>query len=96
MTRCMMLGMSVPRRFWPEVVQYVVHILNRSPVAVLGDVTPEEKWRKHKPSVEHLRIFGFVAFALVPYERRIKLDEKSTKCVITTRKMVILSTRKTL
>ncbi|CAA7040776.1 unnamed protein product [Microthlaspi erraticum] len=39
-------------------------------------------WSKQKPSVEHLRIFGCVAFALVPYERRIKLDEKSIKCVM--------------
>lgn len=32
--------------------------------------------------MEHLRIFGCVVFALVSYERRIKVDEKSTKCVI--------------
>lgn len=81
MTRCMLLGMSVPRRFWPEAVQYAVHILNMSPSAALGDVTPEERWSNHKPSVEHMRVFGCVAFALVPYERRVKLDEKSIRCV---------------
>lgn len=82
MARCMLLEMSVPRSFWPEAVQYDVHILNRSPSAALENITPEEKWSQHKPSVEHLRIFGCVAFALVPYERRIKLDEKSVKCVM--------------
>ncbi|CAA7016056.1 unnamed protein product [Microthlaspi erraticum] len=82
MTRCMLLEMSVPRRFWAEAVQYAVHILNRSPSAALGEITPEEKWSQHKPSVEYLKIFGCVAFALVPYERRIKLDEKSVKCVM--------------
>ncbi|CAA7040777.1 unnamed protein product [Microthlaspi erraticum] len=28
MTRCMLLEKSVPRSFWPEAVQYAVHILN--------------------------------------------------------------------
>lgn len=82
MTRCMMLEMNVPRRFWPEAVQYAVYILNRSPSKALEDITPEEKWSNHKPSVEHLKVFGSVAYALVPYERRIKLDEKSIRCVL--------------
>lgn len=82
MTRCMLFGMSVPRRFWPEAVQYAVHILNRSPSKALADATPEEMWSKHKPSIDHLRVFGCVGYALVPYEKRIKLDEKSRKCVM--------------
>ena len=45
-------------------------------------MTPTEKWSDHKPSVEHLRVFGCVAFALIPYEKRVKLDEKSTKCIM--------------
>lgn len=82
MVRCMLFGMKVPLRFWPEAVQYAVHILNRSPTTILGDVTPVEKWSNLKPSVEHLRVFGCVAFALIPYERRVKLDEKSVRCVM--------------
>lgn len=35
-----------------------------------------------KPSIDHLRIFGCVAYALIPYKRRVKLDEKSIKCVM--------------
>lgn len=82
MTRCMMMEMNVPRRFWPEAVQYAVHILNRSPSKALDNITPEEKWNNQKPSVDHLRVFGSIAYALVPYERRTKLDEKSIKCVV--------------
>lgn len=78
----MLFGINVPLRFWPEAAQYAVHILNRRPMVILGSVTPVEKWSKHKPSVEHLRIFGCVAFALIPYVRRIKLDEKSVKCIM--------------
>lgn len=82
MTRCMLLERSVPRIFWTEAVQHSGYILNRSPSKALKDVTPEEKWSNYKPSVEHLRIFGSVAYALVPYEKRIKLNEKSIKCVM--------------
>lgn len=82
MVRCMLFGMKVPMRFWTEATQYTAHILNRSPTAILGEVTPTEKWSKHKPSVEHLWVFGCVAFALIPYERRVKLDEKSISCVM--------------
>lgn len=82
MVRCMLFGMGAPLRFWPEPAQYAVHILNRSPTAILENVTPAEKWGKNKSSVDHLRIFGCFAFAMIPYERRVKLDEKSIKCVM--------------
>lgn len=82
MTRYMMIEMRVPRVYWLEAVQYAVYILNRCPSAALRDVTPEEKWSNYKPSVEHFRIFGCVGYALMPYEKIIKFDEKSIKCVM--------------
>lgn len=82
MVRCMLFGMKVPIRFWTEATQYAVHILNRSPTVILGNITPSEKWSSMKPSVDHLRVFGCIAYAHVPYERRVKLDEKSIKCVM--------------
>lgn len=62
MARCMLFGMKVPLIFWPEAVQYAVHILNRSPTKVLGEVTPTEKWSKHKPL---LNIYGSLAVQLL-------------------------------
>lgn len=82
MVRCIMFGMKVPLRFWPDATQYAVHILNRSPTLILGDVTPSERWGKHKLVVEHLRVFGCKAYTLIPYERRTQLDEKSALCVL--------------
>lgn len=43
-TRCILLGMSAP--IWSDVVQYDVHILNRSPPAVIRVVKSEEKCNK--------------------------------------------------
>ncbi|KAK2987329.1 hypothetical protein RJ640_023630 [Escallonia rubra] len=54
---------------------------NRSPTFVVQDMTPEEAWSGQRPAVDHFRIFGCIAYAHVPYEKRKKLDDKSEKCV---------------
>lgn len=43
--------------------------------------TPFEAWSGIKPTVSHLRIFGSIAYALIPSHSRQKLDEKSIKCI---------------
>ena len=50
-----------------------------SPLKAVQDVIPEEKWLGKKPHVSHLRVFGSVAYALVPEEKREKLDVKCIK-----------------
>lgn len=44
-------------------------------------MTPEEAWSGTKPMVEYFRIFGCLAHAHVPDQKRTKLDDKSKKCV---------------
>lgn len=44
-------------------------------------MTPEEAWSAFKPNVEALRVFGCVAYAHVPVEKRKKFDDKSEKCI---------------
>ena len=44
-------------------------------------MTPEEAWSGRKPNVEHLRIFGCIAYAHIPDEKRKKLDDKGVKCI---------------
>jgi len=56
---------KVPKTFWPEVVNWAVHVLNRSPTLVVNDKTTEEAWSGMKPSVQHFRVFGCVYYANV-------------------------------
>ena len=58
-----------------------VHILNRSPTFSVRDMTPQEAWSGREPAVDHFRIFGCIAYAHVPDEKRKKLEDKSLKCV---------------
>ena len=57
------------------------HIFNQSPTFSVRDITPQEAWSERKSVVDHFRIFGCIAYAHVPDERRKKLEDRSLKCV---------------
>ncbi|CAL0309357.1 unnamed protein product [Lupinus luteus] len=81
MVRTILKMSGVPRNFLPEAVNWSIHLLDRSPTFAVKNMTPEEAWKGHKPSVEHFRIFGCIAYAHVPDQKRKKLDDKGEKCV---------------
>lgn len=81
MVRSMLSNKCISKSFWPEAVNWSIHILNRSPTFAVKNMTPEEAWKGHKPAVDHFRIFGCIAFAHIPDEKRKKLDDKGEKCI---------------
>ncbi|CAL2226145.1 unnamed protein product [Prunus armeniaca] len=81
MVRSMLAEKKIPKLFWPEAVNWTMHVLNRSPTFAVKNKTPEEAWSGYKPSVDHFRIFGCISHVHVPDSRRIKLDDKSLKCI---------------
>jgi hypothetical protein len=44
-------------------------------------MTPKKAWCGYKPSINHLGVFGCVAFVHVPKQTRTKLDSKGVKCI---------------
>ena len=82
MVRSMLSEKNIPRVFWPEAVNWTIHVLNRSPTLAVKNMTPEEAWNGSKPSVEHFRVFGCLSNVHVPDSKRIKLDDKSMKCIL--------------
>lgn len=44
-------------------------------------MTLEEAWSGCKSAIDHLRIFGCIAYAHVPKEKMKKLDDKGKKCL---------------
>jgi len=81
MVRCMLAARDFPKEYWPEAANLTTHVLNRCPTLALSSMTPEEAWTTRKPSVEHLKVFGWIGHVHVPDVTRKKLDEKSIKCV---------------
>ncbi|KAL1207150.1 Retrovirus-related Pol polyprotein from transposon TNT 1-94 [Cardamine amara subsp. amara] len=82
MVRSILNNRDVPKRLWPEAVIWAVHVLNHSPTLVLKEKTPEEMWSGVKPTVDYFRVFSCLAHVHVPDQRRKKLDDRSTSCVL--------------
>lgn len=81
MVRSMLKTSGIPKEFWPEAVNWSVHVLNRSPTVAVKHMTPEEAWSDRKPTVDHFKVFGCIAYSHVPDENRRKLDDKGVKCI---------------
>jgi IS30 family transposase len=80
MARSMMQFKGLSTKYWAEAVHTVVYLRNRSPTSALDGQTPYEAWYGFKPKVNHLRVFGSTCYALVPKEKRTKLENRSMKC----------------
>jgi hypothetical protein len=64
-------------KYWNLAYDTAVYLRNLSPTSSLNSKTPHEVWFGTKPSVTHLRVFGEVAYALIPKHKRTKLDAKA-------------------
>ena len=77
-----MLKMAkLPKTFWGEAVQTACYLINRSPSVPLEFDIPERVWTNKEVSYSHLKVFDCRAFAHIPEEQRIKLDDKSVPCI---------------
>ncbi|KAG9450495.1 hypothetical protein H6P81_010460 [Aristolochia fimbriata] len=81
MARSMMKGKTLPKVYWAEAVDCAVYLLNRCPTKSVKFRTPIEAWSGSKPAVGHLKIFGCIAYAHIPEQRRKKLDDRGEKCI---------------
>ena len=74
-------GQALPHSFWLEAAMCATYVLNRCPTKALQSITPYEAWHGRKPFVAHLRVFGCLAYVLVPAQQCSKLDDKAVKCI---------------
>jgi hypothetical protein len=57
------------------------YLINRSPSVPLDFDIPERVWSGRDVSYSHLKIFRCKAFAHVPKENKLKLDDKTLPCI---------------
>ena len=74
---------SLPTKFWGEVVSTIVYLINRCPTKAVHNIILMEAWSRRRWTVEHLRVFGCIAYAHVPKEKRHKFDDNGVKCIFT-------------
>src|SRR5579871_4423166 len=72
--KSMLYASGLGYKFWGEAVATIVYLKNRSPTnAIIGKIL-YEAWFEKKPSLNHLRTFGCIAYAHIPKEKRHMLD----------------------
>lgn len=79
--RSMLKDSNLPLAYWGEAVNTAIYLKNRLPTQALKNKIPEEVWSGRKINLSHLRVFGCEAHALVPKEKRTKLESKTQTCI---------------
>jgi hypothetical protein len=79
MVRSMLSYSDLPVKLWMEALKTVVHILNWVPNKSIPK-SPYELWIGRKPSLRHLRVWGYRAEAKVFNPSIGKLDPKIVSC----------------
>ena len=72
--RTMLSDAKLPAKFWAEAVLTACYLRNRTPIGPNG-MTPVEAYTGTKPSVEHLRAWGCVAYTHLASRNRDKGDK---------------------
>ena len=67
--------------YWAEAINCENHIVNCTPTKALKNITLEEAWNTIKLHTNHVCVFGSVAWAHIPDEKRKDLQPKSEKCI---------------
>jgi hypothetical protein len=64
------------------VVSNAAYTRKRCPTSAVASMTPQEAWSGRRPNIDHMRIFGCVAYALNPSPNCSKFDATGTKCLL--------------
>ena len=76
--RSMIFSAGLSKAYWSEAVTAAAYVHNKVITTSTG-VTPYERWYGRKPDVSDLKVFGCMAYALVPDHERRKLDSKTQR-----------------
>jgi transposase InsO family protein len=82
MARSMLYDSGLGSNFWAEACNTANYLINRSPMRALEHCTPYEAWHGRKPTLGHLRRFGYDAYLHLPPEKRMKLQAKTRCCIM--------------
>ncbi|TXG67955.1 hypothetical protein EZV62_009230 [Acer yangbiense] len=56
---------QVPKKFWPEAVNWTAHVLNRSPTLAVKDMIPEEAWSGVSEESKAYRLYDPVSKKII-------------------------------
>jgi hypothetical protein len=68
--------------FWVQVVQTVVHILNRGMLRINNDKIPYELWKGRSVNVDHFRVFASKCYIKREDNKNRKFDSRVDKGIL--------------
>ena len=77
--KCMCAHAGLPCSLWAEAASTATYMYNQLPNMPLKGKSPHKVWYNRKPDLSNLRVFGCVAYALVPAAKRRKFDDHTMK-----------------
>lgn len=80
LTNAMLASSGAPKNLWGEALLTANYALNRTPRKKILK-TPYELWRNRKPNLEHLRVWGCLAFVRISDPKIPKLGIRASRCV---------------
>jgi hypothetical protein len=69
----MLQHMKLDHRFWAKAMAIATYIHNQIPTKTIFNMTQKKVWCGYKPSINHLHVFGHVAFGHVPKGSKDKI-----------------------
>jgi hypothetical protein len=85
--RAMLKEAGLPIEFWDEAVEYDAYVRNRTDTGPVIDgsvVSPHEAYTGETPSIDHLRVWGYRAFAYIN-PKTIPANQRHDKLIDTAR-----------
>ena len=79
--RALLFQAGMPVRFWGEAISTATHLINLTPTKILHGLTPHEVLFGHKPSYEHLRVFGVSCYVHRNARDKDKFETRSRHCI---------------
>ncbi|KAL4348122.1 hypothetical protein GQ457_17G021140 [Hibiscus cannabinus] len=79
--RALRLQANLPLGFWIDCVLHATYLINITPTPLLDNATPYQMLFQKAPRLDHLRVFGCIAFASVLPKPETKFHSRAIKCV---------------
>ncbi|KAL1189088.1 Retrovirus-related Pol polyprotein from transposon TNT 1-94 [Cardamine amara subsp. amara] len=88
MARSILKHMHMPNYLWGEAIRHSTYLLNRVVTRALKEKTPYEMFRDKRPSIDHIRIFGCIAYA-----KAYRLLDPQVKKIVVSRDVIFDETK---
>jgi len=74
----MIIRARLSKSFWGEAISATTYVISKSPSVAIRFKTPYEMWIGHKPNVDHIKVFGCIAYF---HSKQGKLDPRAIRCL---------------